>query len=71
MKELDTAEIDVVLIEPGAYATGFNQENIKKQFTWMYKKSYFKNKIDYLKDNQFKFLRLEKLNPQILSCKNI
>ncbi|WP_061996638.1 SDR family NAD(P)-dependent oxidoreductase [Clostridium sp. ATCC 25772] len=49
LNELNNNNIQVTMIEPGAYNTGFNQKNIYKQFTWMKNKSYFKNKINYLK----------------------
>lgn len=53
MHELKNAKIDVALIEPGAYHTGFNQENISKQFIWMKKNSYFKNQLTKLKAKQY------------------
>lgn len=42
VKVLPDAKIEVGIIEPGAYATGFNKENNEKKYTWMQKKSYFK-----------------------------
>ena len=35
MKKLDGTKIQVCMIEPGAYATGFNKENNEKKFKWM------------------------------------
>lgn len=49
LKKLDYANIDVCIIEPGAYATGFNKENNEKKYDWMKHKSYFKYKIDNIK----------------------
>ena len=40
--------ISVSLIEPGAYATGFNQINIDKKYSWMSKNSYFKEYLDFI-----------------------
>lgn len=63
LEELDNTYIDVCVIEPGAYYTGFNQEMVLKQFRWMKDKSYFKNKLEYLKKRQLlKFNLIEKLN---------
>lgn len=61
MKKLDTAKIEVAIIEPGAYHTGFNQKNINKQFTWMKDRSYFKNKIKNLEFQQYKYFQLTEL----------
>lgn len=54
-KELKELKVDipVVLIEPGAYATGFNQKNISKQFGFISVNSYFKNHIKKLKRKQY------------------
>ena len=46
LKKLDGVNIQVTLIEPGAYATGFNKENLEKKYEWMKNKSYFKYKLD-------------------------
>ncbi|WBW95033.1 SDR family NAD(P)-dependent oxidoreductase [Oceanirhabdus sp. W0125-5] len=58
LKELKKVSIPIVLIEPGAYATGFNQKNISKQFVWMDKSSYFKKKLRQLKFKQFSYFKL-------------
>lgn len=49
MKKIDYAKIEVGIIEPGAYATGFNKENNEKKYTWMKDNSYFKYKLNNLK----------------------
>lgn len=49
LKKLEYANIKVKLIEPGAYATGFNKENYEKKYTWMHKKSFFKFRLSNLK----------------------
>ncbi|MDD2628179.1 MAG: SDR family NAD(P)-dependent oxidoreductase [Clostridia bacterium] len=46
---LPGSKIQVCLIEPGAYATGFNKINYEKKYTWMNSKSYFKDNYDELK----------------------
>lgn len=58
MKKLDYAKIEVSIIEPGAYATGFNKENNEKKYTWMKDKSYFKYKINTLKNSEEKIWNL-------------
>ena len=52
MKKLEGTNIQIGLIEPGAYATGFNQENINKKFEWMQYNSYFKYKWQDMKYNE-------------------
>ncbi|MCM1991426.1 SDR family NAD(P)-dependent oxidoreductase [Oceanirhabdus seepicola] len=58
LKILKKVNIPIVLIEPGAYATGFNQKNISKQFVWMDKSSYFKKKVRLIKFRQFSYFKL-------------
>lgn len=55
MKKLDGVNIGVGIIEPGAYATGFNKENNDKKYEWMYKDSYFKYKWKDIKEKETKF----------------
>lgn len=62
IKELNCCNIDIILIEPGAYATGFNQRLVDKQFTWMKEKSYFKDKIEKLKKKQYGYFKLVEEN---------
>jgi len=47
-----TKTVHIVLIEPGAYHTGFNQKNIAKKYDWMDKGSLFYDKIDELKKEE-------------------
>ncbi|MEG0873066.1 MAG: SDR family NAD(P)-dependent oxidoreductase [Clostridia bacterium] len=54
MKKLDYANIEVGIIEPGAYATGFNKENNEKKYSWMKQKSYFKYKLETIKQTEEK-----------------
>lgn len=49
LKKIEYANIKVKLIEPGAYATGFNKENYSKKYEWMKNSSYFKFRLDTLK----------------------
>lgn len=41
--------IEVCILEPGAYDTGFNKRNYLKKYEWMKVESYFKNQINELK----------------------
>ena len=52
MKQLPKANIDVCMIEPGAYKTGFNKENCDKKYTWMNETSYFKDLLPTLKKKE-------------------
>ena len=45
------AGIQVCLIEPGPYHTGFNQSILGNKFDWMGKDSYFADKVDFLKQD--------------------
>lgn len=49
MNMLKNCNIDVLIIEPGAYATGFNQENVCKKYGFMEEKSYFKDILPKIK----------------------
>ncbi len=42
---LPDAKIEIGIIEPGAYATGFNKENNEKKYTWMKSNSYFSSVV--------------------------
>lgn len=57
VKYLKDVKIPIILIEPGAYSTGFNQKNISKQFIYMRNDSYFKNYCKQLKRKQFNYFR--------------
>ena len=46
---LKNCKINVIIIEPGAYATGFNSNNVYKKYAWMEKESYFKNILPKIK----------------------
>lgn len=63
MKYLDGCNIQIGIIEPGAYATGFNKENNDKKYEWMQYNSYFKYKwqdIKYKEEKVFNFLEKKK-----------
>ena len=55
MNTLLDINIQVCMIEPGAYATGFNKINYEKKYIWMKYKSYFKNVCNELKKSEDKF----------------
>ena len=55
MKSLDETNIQIGIIEPGAYATGFNKENNNKKYSWMQYESYFKYKWQDMKYKEEKF----------------
>ncbi|MDQ3191068.1 MAG: SDR family NAD(P)-dependent oxidoreductase [Bacteroidota bacterium] len=63
LKEI-TKNVQVSIIEPGAYHTGFNQKNVAKKFEWMDEKSYFykiKEKLRKREERQFKLLENKSL----------
>jgi short-subunit dehydrogenase len=52
--------VHVVVVEPGAYHTGFNQKMIAKKYEWMRRHSYFQDHMDAIKaSEQKKFALLE------------
>lgn len=63
-------DLDVCVIEPGAYATGFNKENNEKKYSWMTTSSYFSPYINLIKDFEIKvwnFLEQKPFTP-IVKC---
>ena len=44
--------IQICLIEPGLYYTGFNQVMFENKYTWMEKESYFQNQIDLIRKRE-------------------
>lgn len=62
MKLLKNSNIEVGVIEPGAYATGFNKENNEKKYTWMEKNSYFfplLEKLHYWEEKIWNFIEIK------------
>lgn len=51
------ADIDVVLIEPGLYRTGFNQVMFENKYDAMYKKSYFEDEIALIHEKETLILK--------------
>lgn len=61
MKQVSQSNIGVCIIEPGAYATGFNEINYEKKYVWMKSNSYFKNKCEKFKNIEDKFWNISQL----------
>lgn len=62
MKLLKDVNIEIAVIEPGAYATGFNKENNEKKYNWMEKESYFikiVDKIKYYEEKIWNFIEVK------------
>lgn len=58
LKELDGCNIQVSIIEPGGYKTGFNKKMNEKKYFWMKEHSYFKYKLDEIKEKEEKLFYL-------------
>ena len=59
--KLIDSKIDICLIEPGLYHTGFNQVMLDNKYKWMDINSYFSYCIDYIKTKEnFLFRTFEK-----------
>lgn len=54
LKKLSGKTIQVCLIEPGAYATGFNKENNEKKYQWMGTDSYFSPYVNWIQEKEVK-----------------
>ncbi len=67
-------KIQISLIEPGMYHTGFNQVMLQDKYGWMEKKSYFKEELEMIRKKETIFWNLlekRKLNSivkQIVKC---
>lgn len=53
-----SGEIKIILVEPGGYATGFNQRNIAKKYKWMGERSYFYGLVNKIKIEEERYFRL-------------
>lgn len=60
---IPNTHIEVCVIEPGAYATGFNKENNEKKYTWMHQNSYFYPILDSLKKIEEKIWNFIEIKP--------
>lgn len=65
MKILKNSSIQVCMIEPGAYATGFNKENNEKMYSWMQKNSYFYPQLSLLHKWQERLWNLIEIKPYV------
>lgn len=54
-------DINIVVVEPGAYHTGFNQRNINKKYEWMNHDSVFYEMIPEIKKREEKLFGLLEL----------
>lgn len=63
LKKLSGCNIEVILIEPGAYATGFNKENNNKKYKWMYDDSYFSKYCEFIRKNEIKIWKFLEQKP--------
>lgn len=50
--ELKPFNIHVSLVEPGSFATGFNESQIATKYTWMTPTSIYRDQTDYIKKNE-------------------
>ncbi len=51
-EELKPFNINVSMIEPGPYGTGFNEENAAKKYNWMSDNSFYKHHIPYIEKTE-------------------
>lgn len=63
LNKLTKSNIQVGMIEPGAYATGFNKENNDKKYKWMNKNSYFRDDVGYIRNIEEKVWNIMEVKP--------
>lgn len=51
-EELKPFNVNVSMIEPGPYGTGFNEENMAKKYAWMDEHSLYQSHLDYIKKTE-------------------
>lgn len=57
--ELKPFGIQVVMVNPGGYNTGFNQKNIEKKYEWINNSRLYKDRLDVIKQSESMILRSE------------
>jgi short-subunit dehydrogenase len=57
--ELKIFDIDVVMVNPGGYNTGFNQKNIGKKYEWLDNSVLYKGHLDEIKKSESMIIRSE------------
>jgi short-subunit dehydrogenase len=57
--ELKPFGIEVVMVNPGGYNTGFNQKNIGKKYEWLDNSVLYKGKLDVIKKAESMIIRSE------------
>ena len=62
LNKLEKTNIQIGIIEPGSYATGFNVETGNKMYGWMQEKSYFKSHLDLIRKIENKVWQLTELD---------
>ena len=62
LNKLEKTNIQIGIIEPGSYATGFNVETGNKMYGWMQEKSYFKDHLDLIRKVENKVWQLTELD---------
>jgi short-subunit dehydrogenase len=50
--ELKPFNIDITMIEPGAFATGFNESQIATKYSWMGPDSIYRNHLAFIRKNE-------------------
>lgn len=67
--ELKTLGINVIMINPGGYYTGFNQKNMMKKYEWMNLDSYTMEYLDIIRKEEKKLESIELKNTKSIAKK--
>lgn len=61
--KIASSKVQIILVEPGLYHTGFNQVMLENKYDWMKDNTYFKKELDMIKNcENFVFGALESHN---------
>lgn len=80
LNKLRKTNIQIGIIEPGSYATGFNVETGNKMYSWMQEKSYFKEYLDIIRKIENRVWQLTELKKydsiikkyiEVVECKKL
>lgn len=58
-EELEPFNVDVTIVNPGPYDTGFNREMLEKKYTWLPEDSVYRDYLDKMKGEDRKLLLIE------------
>lgn len=52
------SNVDIIIVEPGSYYTGFNQRNMARKYEWMDESSFFWPYIEKIRSEENRYFRI-------------